>query len=78
MLLAGDMPQQAALHLPGCTCCAPRGPLARALARLFLARVRGEVAHFDDVVLADGFDQTALDAALTQDVVVAARFRPGG
>jgi hypothetical protein len=53
----------------------PRGALARTLARLFLARVRGEVPYFDRVVLAGGFEPAALNAALTQDVLVAARFR---
>ena len=66
-----------ATHPLGCACCAPRGPVAGALGRLFLARARGEVAWFRSVVVvtrtAAGAD--AVRAALVGDVVTAARFR---
>ena len=66
-----------AAHSAGCTCCLPRGPVAEALSRLFLQRVRGKVAYFSDVVAvagsADG--EAAIRAALQTDPVVAARFR---
>jgi hypothetical protein len=61
-------------HAPGCTCCAPRGALARALSRLFLAQMRGEVSPFDEVVLVGAWDQAAVKAAIAEDVVAAARF----
>jgi hypothetical protein len=64
-------------HPPGCICCAPRGPVAEALGRLFLARARGESPWFRSVVAvthsAGGAD--AVRAALTGDVVTTARFR---
>ena len=64
-------------HPLGCLCCAPRGPVAEALGRLFLARARGESPWFRSVVAvtrsAAGAD--AVRAALTGDVVTTARFR---
>ncbi len=62
-------------HSPNCVCCAPRGALARALSRLFVAQVRGEVAPFDEVVVVGRFDQIGLATAIREDVVAAARFR---
>lgn len=66
-----------ATHPRGCACCAPRGPVAEALGRLFLGRARGEFPWFRSVVAvthsAAGAD--AVRAALAGDVVTAARFR---
>jgi hypothetical protein len=64
-------------HPFGCTCCSPRGPVAEALGRLFLARVRGEVAFFRSVVavVATPAGEAAVRAALTEDQVSAGRFR---
>ena len=66
-----------ATHPLGCGCCTPRGPVAEALGRLFLARARGEVPWFSSVVAvtigAPGRD--AVLGALQADVVTAARFR---
>ena len=63
-------------HPPGCTCCAPRGPVAEALGRLFLARARGEVAFFRSVVVvATPAGEAAVRAALAEDQVAAGRFR---
>ena len=52
----------------GCTCCVPRGPVAEALGRLFLARARGEVAFFRSVVavMATPAGEAAVRAALAR------------
>lgn len=70
----GRFGASATSHQPGCACCRPRGQAAEALGRLFLARVRGEVAFFNRVV-ACVQDRDAVNAALTGDALVAARFR---
>jgi hypothetical protein len=64
-------------HPTGCTCCTPRGPVAEALGRLFLARVRGEVAFFHSVVAVTttAAGEAAVKAALARDQVSAGRFR---
>ena len=64
-------------HPVGCACCAPRGPVAEALGRLFLARARGEVAFFHAVVAvtATPAGEAAVRAALAEDQVSAGRFR---
>jgi hypothetical protein len=71
------VPVRIATHPLGCTCCAPRGPVAEALGRLFLARARGELPWFRSVIAvthsAGGAE--AVRAALTGDVVTTARFR---
>jgi hypothetical protein len=71
------LPVRVPTHPLDCVCCAPRGPVAEALGRLFLARARGEVRWFRSVVTvtrsAAGAD--AVRAALTGDVVTTARFR---
>jgi|HubBroStandDraft_4_1064222.scaffolds.fasta_scaffold700081_2 hypothetical protein len=71
------LPVRAPTHPLGCICCAPRGPVAEALSRLFLARARGEVPWFRSVVAVTrsvaGAD--AVRAALAADVVTTARFR---
>lgn len=66
-------------HRLGCTCCTPRGPAAEALARLFLARARGEVAFFTGIAaLAESAEgAAAIRAALAGDVTAQARFREG-
>ncbi len=64
-------------HPAGCACCVPRGAVAADLARLFLARARGEVPFFRRVVaVPDGGAGTdAVRAALRDDPFVSARFR---
>lgn len=63
------------MHGVGCACCAPRGPAAVALGRLFLARARGEVGWFSRVVvMASDAGAAAVRAALAEDAVVMARF----
>jgi hypothetical protein len=64
-------------HHFGCACCLPRGPVAEALGRLFLARARGEAALFDSVVAVTHTPAgaAAVRAALGGDVVTRARFR---
>jgi hypothetical protein len=64
-------------HPFGCACCTPRGPVAEALGRLFLARARGEVAFFCSVVavVATPAGEAAVRAALAEDQVSAGRFR---
>jgi hypothetical protein len=63
-------------HAPGCACCIPRGPVAEALGRLFVARARGEVAWFRSVaVVASPSGEAAVRAALAEDQVCAGRFR---
>jgi hypothetical protein len=66
-----------AAHPIGCACCAPRGPTADALGRLFLARARGEMPWFHRVVAVTHTDAgaAAVRAALQEDVVTTARFR---
>jgi hypothetical protein len=64
-------------HPSGCACCTPRGPVAEALGRLFLARARGEVAFFRSVVAVTttAAGEAAVRAALARDQVSAGRFR---
>lgn len=71
------LPVRIAAHPVGCTCCAPRGPVAEALGRLFLARARGELPWFRSVVAVahSAAGAEAVRAALVGDVVTAARFR---
>ena len=68
---------QGTAHPSGCGCCLPRGPVAEALSRLFLQRVRGEVAYFSEIVAVPGSPdgEAAIRAALQTDPVIAARFR---
>lgn len=65
------------LHPPGCTCCAPRAPAAQALARLFLARARGDGPLFARVLALPRGEAgaAAIRDALASDVLAAARFR---
>jgi hypothetical protein len=71
------VPVRFATHPVGCACCAPRGPVAEALGRLFLARTRGELPWFRGVVavMCSEAGADAVRAALVDDVVTAARFR---
>ncbi len=66
-------------HGIGCACCRPRPPLARALARLFMARARGDMAFFGRVIVACPIgEEGAVAAAIAADPVSAARFRFAG
>jgi hypothetical protein len=70
-------------HAVACACCQGRGPVAEALDRLFLARVRGQVPWFQRVLALAEIPpgQALVAAALVADAVTAARFRretPGG
>ncbi len=64
-------------HPTGCACCLARGPIAQALDRLFLQRVRGEVKFFSEIVAipAGAAGEAAIRAVVRNDPVVAARFR---
>ena len=68
---------EAASHSIGCACCLPRGPVAEALSRLFLLRVRGDVKFFPEVVAVPRsvVGEAAIRAALQEDPMVMARFR---
>lgn len=70
------LPAAGAFHRFGCACCAPRNPAAAALAALFHARARGQVAWFDRVatLLKDERGRAAVVAALADDLLVMARF----
>lgn len=87
VLIEGDAPAPPAawverFHLPanplhgvGCACCAPRGPAAEALSRLFLARARGASRFFPRlVVIASERGIEAVRVALVADPVTAAHF----
>lgn len=88
LLIEGDVPAMsgnvaeyfgaasAAGHVAGCPCCGPRAPAAQALSRLFLARARGQVAMFRDVVaVASVGGRSAIRSALQSDPLVSACFR---
>ena len=89
LLIEGDAPAPAGAavarfvlasggHPAGCACCAPRGPAAEALARLFLGRARGGGLFRDVVALVRGpAGEAAVRAAVTEDRFAAARFRLG-
>lgn len=64
-------------HPAACACCVPRGPVADALSRLFLARARGDVGFFRSVIACprDAAGAAAIRAALASDPVLRARFR---
>jgi hypothetical protein len=64
-------------HLPGCTCCTPRGPAADALTRMFRARSTGSAPFFRQViVLASPAGEATVRHALEQDIVTKARYVP--
>lgn len=66
-------------HAPGCACCGSRSPAAFALDRLFLARVRGEIPFFTQVLAATVTERgaLALSVALADDPIVPMRYRAG-
>jgi hypothetical protein len=65
-----------AVHPTGCACCAPRGPAAEALGRLFLQRARGGALFRKVIAVVSGPDgAAAVRAALAEDPLVSARFR---
>jgi hypothetical protein len=66
-------------HAPGCACCVPRGPVAEALAALFLARARGTAPFFTRVLAVprDEAGAASVRTALESDLLVRARFRAG-
>ncbi len=69
------LPAEGMAHAVGCPCCAPRNPAAAALGMLFRARARGEVPWFERVLaLADARGRATVIAALTDDLLVTARF----
>jgi hypothetical protein len=64
-------------HPVACTCCTGRTPLAQALDRLFLARVKGQAKWFDRVValLPEDASRQAMADALREDSLTASRYR---
>ena len=64
-------------HVPGCACCGARGPVAEALDRLFLGRVRGTLPWFTAIAAlphsAEASD--AIRRTLRDDAPSSARFR---
>jgi hypothetical protein len=64
-------------HRIGCACCTPRVPVADALARLFLARARGDSGFFQSVLAVPlgAAGAAAIRAALDSDQMAASRFR---
>ncbi|MBW4091979.1 MAG: hypothetical protein HIU82_12865 [Proteobacteria bacterium] len=67
-----------AVHPAGCACCAPRGPAAEALGRLFLERARGGVLFREVIAVVRGpAGAAAVRAAVAGDPLVSARFRLG-
>lgn len=65
-------------HAAACACCGGRPPAAAALDRLFQARVRGQCGWFERVLALVETEaaRAQLAAALREDAVTAARFRP--
>ncbi len=62
-----------AAHVVGCACCVARSPGAVAFDRLFLARVKGELAYASVVVSVA--EAAAAREIVAEDIVVRARFR---
>ena len=64
-------------HVPACACCGVRGPVAEALDRLFLGRVRGEFPWFTAIAaLPQSPEATeAIRQTLRNDAASSARFR---
>lgn len=66
-------------HAVACACCQGRSPAAQALDRLFQARVRGQSAWFDRVLVLDEEGAgAAVTTALREDSLALARFRLAG
>jgi len=62
-------------HVIGCACCTARGPVADALGRLFVERVRGQAPFFGRVVVkASPAGEAAVREALETDVLARARY----
>ncbi len=62
-------------HMAGCACCAPRAPVAQALARLWRARATGTAPFFSRVVLlASPAGEDAVRAAMAGDALAQARY----
>src|SRR5690242_19227775 len=68
-LVRFELTPTAPAHPLGCPCCRSSGPVAAALARLFLGRMRGELVPFDRVLVvpATPAGAQAVQAALTDD-----------
>jgi hypothetical protein len=63
-------------HAARCTCCAPRGAVAEALSRLFLARARSEAPFFHRVVVVAGAETEAtVRLAVEGDAFLSVRYR---
>ena len=64
-------------HVPGCACCGVRGPVAEALDRLFLGRVRGEFPWFTAIAAMPQSSEAAeaIRQTLRDDQASFARFR---
>jgi hypothetical protein len=63
-------------HVPGCECCAPLGPIAAALRALFIARAKGDLPFFREiVVLASPAGEAAVRETLAADALLIAWFR---
>jgi len=63
-------------HAIGCVCCVPRSAAGSALAGLFLARGRGDVAFFRRVVAVTE-DRAAILEAVQNDMLASGWFKPG-
>jgi len=64
-------------HVPACACCGVRGPVAEALDRLFLGRVRGEFPWFTAIAALPQSAEAAeaIRQTLRDDAASSARFR---
>ena len=64
-------------HVPACACCGARGPVAEALDRLFLGRVRGDFPWFTSIAALPRSDAgaEAIRRTLREDQASSARFR---
>ncbi|MCZ8278580.1 MAG: hypothetical protein O9313_09610 [Acetobacteraceae bacterium] len=64
-------------HVPACACCGVRGPVAEALDRLFLGRVRGTLPWFSAIAALPQSAEAAeaICNTLRDDAASSARFR---
>ena len=64
-------------HVPACACCGVRGPVAEALDRLFLGRVRGTLPWFSAIAALPQSAEAAeaIRQTLREDQASFARFR---
>jgi hypothetical protein len=64
-------------HVPACACCGARGPVAEALDRLFLGRVRGDFPWFTSIAALPRNAESAeeIRRTLREDQASSARFR---